>query len=47
MMVQEELCACSQCGMPIWEDTAYYRLMGRNFCEDCVRKARREGAGDE
>jgi hypothetical protein len=32
---------CSGCGRTIYEGEDYYDLMGEQFCQDCINKARR------
>lgn len=32
---------CSGCNQRIYEGDDYYEILGEQFCEDCIRKARR------
>lgn len=37
---------CSGCGGEIWEGDDYWDVMGEQFCEECIREAKREAVYD-
>ena len=38
---------CSFCGVEIFEGDDYWDIMGEQFCEGCIDKARREAVYEE
>jgi hypothetical protein len=38
---------CSGCGGDIVEGDDYWDIMGEQFCEECIRKARQEAVYDD